>query len=759
MLNQKKTSLSLRILSLFLTAVLLCSFAVSAFAMEDLSSMGGLPDITDMSSGEIVDMGVGTVITPENSGSTGSATSSSYPENVSSGNLNSTTETPESKPPKDEQQVSSAAPVTGNTEAFPPDGFSFPATLGDTDSRARSSSSTTIYMQKDSSIQHMYPFNGGNLQPAYIFTTADGKAAYCVEPARWNSVNGDVVTGSQTLASLSAKQQSEIARTIAASGGSASNHAYYMAAQAIIWETAYGQKHGSGSVYNAVIAANASKLSAAYHDILSKMSAGGEIPSFMSPDPKNPTQHQMSENGGSYSIDLENTNTKVSLKAGDFKSKAAFQFSVSGNTLKVTSASTPDEDSYTEWHSNEQSGSGLVFWSSGRQAKASLLGGEIPGDGYMVFSGDFNLPLEEDGESPGGEQKEPGLGYLTIYKYDGKTNLPLAGAIFKIESDSYVNDAFELPYGGKTVVIPIPVGQDSVDVSVTEVRAPDGYVMDTAPKMVTVTKNDNVNIAEVSFVNMPEECALTIVKHETGNSGVKLPGARFRIRYADVNVSAQVWTETTDAGGEIHIQLPYPGTLVIEELEAPAGYVIGAVASHTITVARGENKVVNISNDKKSQLIVTKKDNQTGQTLAGATIKAILLRSNTQPHEAGQVFTQTTGPDGRAVFSNLIPGEYRVEEASPPQYYLGTDVVHNVNIPEGNSETITLEFRNEPWTGLTIKKVDATNDKGLQGAIFKVQSSRCTAAARKARKHTWGIGSPTKTAFASSRNSHPDITP
>ena len=42
------------------------------------------------------------------------------------------------------------------------------------------------------------------------------------------------------------------------------------------------------------------------------------------------------------------------------------------------------------------------------------------------------------------------------------------------------------------------------------------------------------------------------------------------------------------------------------------------------------------------------------------------------------------------------------------------------NIPEGNSETITVEFRNEPWTGLTIKKVDATDGHGLQNAVFKL---------------------------------------
>lgn len=50
---------------------------------------------------------------------------------------------------------------------------------------------------------------------------------------------------------------------------------------------------------------------------------------------------------------------------------------------------------------------------------------------------------------------------------------------------------------------------------------------------------------------VPEEPGLgylTIYKYD-GKTNLPLAGARFRIRYADVNVSAQVCTETTDANG------------------------------------------------------------------------------------------------------------------------------------------------------------------------------------------------------------------
>ncbi len=55
---------------------------------------------------------------------------------------------------------------------------------------------------------------------------------------------------------------------------------------------------------------------------------------------------------------------------------------------------------------------------------------------------------------------------------------------------------------------------------------------------------------------------LTIYIHENGSFPVFLPGARFRIRYADPNVSALVWTLTTGADGMIHIDLPHAGKAV-----------------------------------------------------------------------------------------------------------------------------------------------------------------------------------------------------
>ena len=726
-----------RILSLLMAAVMLASSAMPVYAFEDF---GSLEDLSGYEEGNLFD-------TPEEApplwdneedsltwedtfGEENSdKNSSDFEKAPSESDIQQPEQTPENTPaetegetvPKEGDAPLPDEPVTGTSGLDPPDVFTFEMVRSGSGTssgmrKARANpGSITVYIQKITGLSHAYPFNGGSPYNAYTMFTSDGKAVYCVEPARFNTTNGSVSTGSLDYNGLSDTQKKEIAKA-ASCCTTVGNADKYYAAQAIIWEICLNQSPRSGSVYSAVIAANSGRLGGYYEQIRSEMESLGEIPSFMSKDPQNPTIHEMTDNGGSWSIDLENTNSNVTLKAEDFQTRAPFQFNVSGNTLTVDSPSEPDEDSFVEWHKGGE-GCGLIFWASSQQEKATYDETQgIPADGYMAFTQNF-IPPKED---PAPETPEPSLGYLTIVKYDGDTNLPLGGAVFKVECEGYVNEAVDIPYGGKTIVIPIPEGETSVDVTVTEVTAPSGYVKDSEPKTVTVTANDTINIVEVGFVNYPEACSLEVYKHETGNKGVALEGASFRIRYADPNVSAQTWTETTDGSGKIHIDLPAAGALIVEELSAPAGYSMNAKNTYDVTVMRGEQKVLDVPNDKRAQLIVIKKDAQTGQTLAGAIIKITLLRAHTPPYEQNISYTQTTGADGRTVFSGLIPGEYRVEEQSPPQYYLPTDVVHNVSVFEGTTEAVEVVFENEPWSGLTIKKVDSTNDKGLQGAVFKV---------------------------------------
>ena len=205
---------------------------------------------------------------------------------------------------------------------------------------------------------------------------------------------------------LSSKQQAEIAKAITGCGGHSNNERYF-ATRAIIWEIAMGQSPRSGSVYKAVITPNAGKLGSYYEEIRSEMESSGEIPSFMNPDPNDPALHKMEESGGSWSIDLTNTNSKVSLSASDFTSRAPFNFSVRGNTLTVTSGSEPDNDSFVEWHGGgEGSGpSGTSHTATGTRPVRSNPPAAAPTDKPARSTRPVTPPVREDKKSENGSTR------------------------------------------------------------------------------------------------------------------------------------------------------------------------------------------------------------------------------------------------------------------------------------------------------------------------------------------------------------------
>ncbi len=365
------------------------------------------------------------------------------------------------------------------------------------------------------------------------------------------------------------------------------------------------------------------------------------------------------------------------------------------------------------------------------------------------------------------------IGQITIAKRDNE-GVSLDGAIFKIDiqfangqkgGDSH----WEVYNGSRLFTYTHPRNDvEPAKITVTEVRPPDGYTGSSTPQTATVhptytritkvtthtvtittttttTSVIDIDSGEVlsessadadaetslnppvvqehtdfvegdrettmTFVNTPKPSSLTIYKYEKGSYNTALAGARFRIRYADINVSAQVWELTTGRDGTIRLDLPEAGTLVCEELQAPGGYEIGSQSTFTVTVAKGEDKRLDVSNDKRANLIVYKKCAVTGQLLGSAVFKATLIGQ-------GVVKTATSGPDGKAVFTDLTPGQWRVEEQTPPPYYLPSTKVETVTIPDGSYRTLELTWENEPFSGLTIKKVSYQDGRGLEGAVF-----------------------------------------
>ena len=89
---------------------------------------------------------------------------------------------------------------------------------------------------------------------------------------------------------------------------------------------------------------------------------------------------------------------------------------------------------------------------------------------------------------------------ITIYKYDPNNDIPLSGAVFKIEGiDNSFSGEYRTDLGGMITVEDLPAGSYKV----TEVQAPAGYVMN-GEKSQTVELSPGQLSAQLVFENLEE---------------------------------------------------------------------------------------------------------------------------------------------------------------------------------------------------------------------------------------------------------------
>lgn len=409
---------------------------------------------------------------------------------------------------------------------------------------------------------------------------------------------------------------------------------------------------------------------------------------------------------------------------------------------------------YNKIKNGTHAGVGILFWlGSGDTVQ-------------MIVTQTFDTPKpgdddDDDTPKPGDDDdddEQEAVGQVTITKKDDEGR-SLDGAIFKITAvfgngdRKTLNSHFEVKDGSATLYYTHPKGDTKPAVlTITEVQAPPGYVLDPTPQTVTVSptyvkEGEGGGGAgggtgggtggaggggtlivgdrpEVKFENKEAECTLIIYKYQKGDSSIALAGAQFLVEYVDKDVWGETWTVTTGEDGTATVTLPKAGTIQVTETEAPENYkIIETENRRSVTFSRGETKKLSIPNDKHGSLRIYKRDIDDGRLLAGATfeIRKIGGDGSALGETAGSVRTAVTGEDGTALIEGLEPGSYQVKEVNPPQYYsLSDDPIQTVEILDGSHETVEITFFNEAYTGLRIIKVDAQTGIGLPGAVFSV---------------------------------------
>lgn len=295
--------------------------------------------------------------------------------------------------------------------------------------------------------------------------------------------------------------------------------------------------------------------------------------------------------------------------------------------------------------------------------------------------------------------------------------------------------------------------------TITETKAPQGYVPAGSINVEVKGDGSNGSVIQVGDV-INKRTKLTVTKFaEDGET--KLPGAEFIIRngegkyvtadginfvsFTDKDKATKL---TTGSDGTFALEYLPLGEYVLEEIEAPEGYMI-VTASEDFEIKNSETRV-SINNTKIKAGLKKIKTDENGKLLEG--IKFTLKNSAggfVTASGSGGKYTYTgladTGTEfttdgrGEIFVSGLLWGTYYLSETNAPKGMVGIkDQIVEVDA-ENHNKTIELKLENRSEKGkIEFEKTDGAGN-GLAGAVFKLKLVEGSGTAYSSVKQMYAI--------------------
>ena len=304
-------------------------------------------------------------------------------------------------------------------------------------------------------------------------------------------------------------------------------------------------------------------------------------------------------------------------------------------------------------------------------------------------------------------------GSIEIEKVDSKnSSIKLAGAVFEVyDSEENLKGTIKTNSQGKGSLGNLEYGEYTL----VEKIAPLGYVLSS--DRITVNVNSE-GITYKTITNTKILGKINILKVDSADENIKLPGAVFEVKDSEGTV---VDTITTDENGVgTSKELPY-GSYTVAEVSAPSGYELSGEAKNVTIDSNGEIIELTFKNSKLlGSIAIEKVDSEDSEIkLKGAEFKVL----NSDGEEVGNI---VTGEDGKGSLGSLPYGEYTVIETKAPDgYELSLDLV----VVEVNSKAVVYKtITNTKILGkINILKVDSADENiKLPGAVFEVKDSQGT---------------------------------
>ncbi|EOS63871.1 hypothetical protein C816_03645 [Oscillibacter sp. 1-3] len=327
---------------------------------------------------------------------------------------------------------------------------------------------------------------------------------------------------------------------------------------------------------------------------------------------------------------------------------------------------------------------------------------------------------------------------IEIEKISRETGKGLAGATFEVRINAQTIDTFKTDEEGKIHLtyeqygrFLKPEGAESWTVSVREITAPNGYLIDDENwQEAEMHQGEELKTFTFTDTRYPY---IRIIKRDR-ETGETLPNTTFHV-WID---GKDIGTKVTNELGIITIDYDEYGrfldehnhdnwTITVQEEEMPDKYnkdKQDASGDYTLTQTLKwgqEYAEFTFKDTHFRDLRITKRDKSNTWTLADATFTLDSL--NLENEKGGPIHREgKTDANGQLTFKDLPNGTYRVTETVPPTgYSLADPNWQDVTITSYSDRVIDIEFLNAPEQGLLIRKLDATTKQNLAGVKFEIR--------------------------------------
>ena len=553
--------------------------------------------------------------------------------------------------------------------------------------------------------------NNLNRYTQYGISTVGGNQSYCIDYGYKAPASGASLTYLKTVRSnkLVAVMANGYPNKSVAQLGAVNIDAAYLGTQMAVWQTVNGTSYTKGNAFDL----NKIQPAAGYEKVVNN--AKQVAAKILASRTYNPT---ISVSGGKVDYDSYVEMNKI----------GPFKVNVEGykyTTFKTSLVNAPegsyvvDKDNHIR---NEYNAGEEVYVLVSKTAapknvtlkvtavaneKVAVLYGAGSSMQNFVFL-DFEQKTIEASKQFTWEKRE---GNIEIVKVD-QNGASVEGAEFKVVDESGKQVAKQKTNKeGKITIKGLPVGKYTV----TEISAPEGYILNAETKTVTVKTGET---ARIKAVNEKIIGGLEIIKIDE-DTKEKIEGVTFEVYNSNKEVIGKI-TTGKDGKAVLKIDNMANGTYYYKEISAPDGYIVDSTMKEFKITE--ENKIAKetVTNKKiRGTLEITKLDDS---RVAIEGVKFNILASDKKT----VIETLTTDKSGHATTKKLDKGTYYYQEIEVPDGYVKDDEIFEFQINKQN-EVVKREVINKRITGnLNVIKVDDNNTpiKGVKFEIYDANKNK-----------------------------------